>query len=73
LNLLAFLRRPQVAFSLALHYNDRNSTVGFLAMANNGDIDRVLDLLIEENSVVATGEPKAGERRPELSYITGAG
>jgi len=42
------------------------SAVGFAAIANGGDVDRVLVPLIEEDPVVAAAETEAGERRFEF-------
>jgi hypothetical protein len=41
-------------------------------LADPGDFYRGLVPLIEEDSVVATAETKAGFRRFEFSYIAGA-
>lgn len=46
--------------------------VGLAAVADGGDRDGVFVWEIEEDAVVATAEPEAGERRLELFYVAGA-
>src|ERR1035438_1081716 len=48
------------------------SAVGLAAVADGGDPDSVLVLGIEEYTVVATAEAKAGERRLKLFHVAGA-
>src|ERR1700677_2825274 len=52
--------------------NRAASAVGFAAVANGGDVDRVLVPLIEEDPVVTAAEAEAGARRFEFFHIAGA-
>jgi hypothetical protein len=48
------------------------SSIGLPAVTDAGNLDGVLALVIEENPIIATAEPKAGERRPEFLHLTGS-
>ncbi len=43
-----------------------SSAVGLAAVADGSDLDCILVFKVEENPVIATAEPEAGERRLEL-------